>query len=69
MSNQSPMNLTDYQCVKLRELIKDWLETARNYRGLAELNFKGDAEKKGYKHSANMLEACADELETLINKG
>ena len=50
----------------LKNLIKDWLETATNYRKLAELNFEGQAEKKGYKHSANMLEACADELETLI---
>lgn len=67
-NNLSPMVLTDCQGQELRELILDWKETARNYRGLAKLNYNQKAEEKGYKHFANMLEACVDELETLINK-
>ena len=50
------------------ELIQDWLETARNYRKLAELDrVKQRGQDMEYKHYAHMLEACADELETSIN--
>ena len=50
------------------ELVDDWNETAKHYRGLASLDrVKQRGQDMEFKYYAHMLEACADELETLIN--